>query len=222
MGYRDALETRRAQVSQLEERLGELRATETRLCALPRERGLWQTLVGGPAVIEETIDLEQPLDPDALRALCRETFGVDGISADEGGVHVWRGHPEPQPRQVEVRLDEATLTVRDRRSSIRHHASMAAWATVALLSALAPRSSLVLTGFSLLVLLATWVWSRLVLRRVARRRSWEARQFVERAEDLARESRASHPRLRVEALGRDEEGTEELVGETEEELGGVA
>jgi len=222
VGYRDALETRRAQVSQLEERLGELRATETRLRALPRERGLWQTLVGGPAVIEETIDLEQPLDPDALRALCRETFGVDGISADEGGVHVWRGHPEPQPRQVEVRLDEATLTVRDRRSSIRHHASTAAWATVALLSALAPRSSLVLTGFSLLVLLATWVWSRLVLRRVARRRSWEARQFVERAEDLARESRASHPRLRVEALGRDEEGTEELVGETEEELGGVA
>lgn len=44
---------------------------------------------------------------------------------------------------------------------------------------------------------------------------------MERAEDLARESRASHPRLRVEALGH-EEGTEELVGETEEELGGVA
>ncbi|HJL04037.1 MAG TPA: hypothetical protein RMH85_12575 [Polyangiaceae bacterium LLY-WYZ-15_(1-7)] len=113
--YRDDLETRRAHVRRLEERLAELQREEALLLSLPRkELGGGRGFLGGPRTLEVELDGPAPTSLEALHALCDATFEVDGHVDEQGGVWRWRGEPEPRPRQVEVRVEGGKVRVHDR------------------------------------------------------------------------------------------------------------
>lgn len=187
MAYREELETRRAHLRRLEERLEELRAEEARIRAMPGpDVHLGARVLGGPKTFERELRVDHAVDAKSLERWANEVFEIDGRVTREGEVIVWRGEPAPRPRRVEVRLEP---DARGTRVKLRDQGSYKPYAVLLGLLGIVPSlrhadaAALWTALVALLAFSALALAQRRKILRATRRRMHQAERLLARLAD---------------------------------------